>query len=127
MVARVYSAATAFNARRFLADLLDGMAVSSIQVDGGSEFMAEFEDACKRLGIDLAVLPPRRPQLNGCVERANRTVRIEFRNQYIGDMTVAGANAGLAGYLDYHNGHRPHSSIGMMTPNAHFDTLREAA
>ena len=41
MVVRVYSVATAFNARSFLVGLLDGMAVSSIQVGGGSEFMAD--------------------------------------------------------------------------------------
>ncbi len=40
-----------------------------IQVDGGSEFMAEFEQACKDKGLMLFVLPPKRPQLNGGVER----------------------------------------------------------
>jgi hypothetical protein len=44
-------------------------AVKGIQVDGGSEFMAEFEQACKDKGLTLFVLPPKRPQLNGAVER----------------------------------------------------------
>ena len=43
------------------------------QVDGGSEFMGEFEAECARRSLPLKVLPPRRPQLNGIVERANRT------------------------------------------------------
>lgn len=55
----------------------------SIQVDGGSEFMADFEDACEALGIPLHVLPPRRPQWNGCVERANRSARADSRNHSI--------------------------------------------
>ncbi len=59
--------------------------------------------------------PPRRRPLNGHVERANRTERIEFWNQYAGDMTVADANARFDGYLDYYNNHRPHSVIGMAT------------
>ena len=127
MLSRVCSAATAFNARRFLHALLDFMPVVSIQVDGGSEFMAEFEAECARSDIPLAVLPPRRPQLNGHVERANRTARIEFVNQYAGDMTVADANARLHAYLDYYNNQRPHSAIGMMTPSHRFATLQQAA
>ena len=127
MLSRVYSAATAFNARRFLRALLDFMQVASVQVDGGSEFRAEFETECARLDAELAVLPPRRPQLNGHVERANRTARTEFWNQYAGDMTVADANAELQIYLDYYNNHRPHSAIGMMTPSQHFATLQTAA
>ena len=90
MVARVFSRATAFNARRFLDAVVESFPapVLSIQVDGGSEFMAEFEDACRELGIDLRVLPPRRPQWNGHVERANRTARIEFWNFLDCDLTV---------------------------------------
>ena len=48
------------------------------QVDGGSESMADFEEACYELDIPLLhVLPPRRPQWNGCVERTNRSARAE--------------------------------------------------
>ena len=50
----------------------------AISVDGGSEFMAEFESACAERGIPLFVLPPRCPKLNGSVERANRTHAEEF-------------------------------------------------
>ena len=31
--------------------------IEAVQVDGGSEFMAEFETACLRKGNSLAVLP----------------------------------------------------------------------
>ena len=95
MVARVFSRATAFNARRFLDDVVEALPVplQSIQVDGGSEFMAEFEDACEKLGIELHVLPPRRPQWNGCVERANRTARIEFWNFLDCELTVQAVSA----------------------------------
>ena len=127
MFSRVYSAATAFNARRFLDALRRDIDILSIQVDGGSEFMAEFEDACARLETPLAVLPPRRPQWNGCVERANGTARTEFWSQYTGELTCAAVNDGIDDYLHYYNSERPHSAIGMMTPNAHFATLKEAA
>ena len=38
--------------------------IEGIQVDGGSEFRAEFEDACRERNLCLFVLPPKRPQLN---------------------------------------------------------------
>jgi transposase InsO family protein len=52
--------------------------IRSIQVDGESEFMKEFEEACRELRIPLLVLPPARPQYNGGVERSNRIFREEF-------------------------------------------------
>ena len=45
----------------------------AIQVDGGSEYQAAFEQACQQHGIRLFVLPPRSPKLNDCVERTHRT------------------------------------------------------
>ena len=42
--------------------------VRAIQVDGGSEFQAAFEEAYQARGIRLFILPPRSPELNGCVE-----------------------------------------------------------
>jgi hypothetical protein len=40
----------------------------TLQVDGGSEFAAVFEQACPQRGLRLFVLPPRSPKLNGQVE-----------------------------------------------------------
>jgi transposase InsO family protein len=37
--------------------------------------MKDFEDACEAKNIPLYVLPPKRPQYNGGVERMNRTMR----------------------------------------------------
>ena len=48
-----------------------------IQVDGGSEFMADFEAAFD-LNIPLIAIPPCKPQYNGGVERTNKTLRDEF-------------------------------------------------
>ena len=54
-------------------DLLGGLPfpLLSVRVDGGSEFMAGFEDACEELCTPLHVLPPRRPQWNGCLRAAD--------------------------------------------------------
>ncbi len=51
--------------------------IAALQVDG-SEFAAEFEQACQARSLPLFVLPPRSPKLNGHVERAHRTHNEEF-------------------------------------------------
>ncbi len=43
--------------------------IRAIQIDGGSEFKGEFEQACQEANIALYALPPKRPQRNGGVER----------------------------------------------------------
>ena len=119
MVTRVYSRATAGNARRFLMDLVGALPfpLLSVQVDGGSEFMAEFENGCEETGVPLLVLPPRRPQWNGCVERANRSARTEFWSLYDGPLTVADVAPHLAKYEFFFNYERPHASLAYRTPN----------
>src|ERR1700724_773820 len=57
-------------------------AVRGIQVDGGAEFKSVFEAECQARGLELFVLPPKRPNLNGCVERAQSTWRYEFYATY---------------------------------------------
>ena len=128
MVTRVYSRATAANARRFLMDLLGALPfpLLSLQVDGGSEFMADFEDACREMDIPLHVLPPRRPQWNGCVERANRSARAEFWSLYSGPLTVHHVTPHLAKYEFFFNYERPHASLAYRTPNERL-VIQEAA
>jgi len=74
---------------------------------GGSEFMRHswrsgFDDECRKRGLPLLVLPPRSPQLNGIVERANRTVRVECWSQYRDALACAAVNKALDRYLDYY-------------------------
>ena len=127
MVARAYARATAHNAERFLGAVRAEMPheLLSVQVDGGSEFMAEFERACATLDIPLYVLPPRRPQFNGCVERANDTTRVEFWNLYDGDLTVTEANRALAEYQHFYNHVRPHQTLDWQTPMEYLQTSRD--
>jgi transposase InsO family protein len=73
VVEQAYSRATSTVAKQFLEFVLKSLPfkIKSIQVDGGSEFMKDFEQACKELDILLYVLPPRSPEYNGVVERVN--------------------------------------------------------
>ena len=90
--------------------------LKALQVDGGSEFQADFESACRDLGLRLFVLPPRSPKLNGHVERAQRTHTEEFHDLYDGELTVQPMNRALRRWERTYNTFRPHHSLHGRTP-----------
>lgn len=95
--------------------------VRAIQVDGGSEFMSEFEEACRDRGVRLFVLPPRSPKLNGAVERANRTHQEEFFQTSTAEVSVGALGKELADWEVVYNTVRPHQSLGYRTPRQFLD------
>jgi len=114
----VRGVATAGTAKEFLTDVRARcpFTVKAIQIDGGSEFMAEFEQECADQGISVSVLPPHSPKLNGRVERMNRTFREEWWECYDGEGDLPSMQgAGREGETVY-NAIRPHQSLGMRTP-----------
>lgn len=117
--AAVYSNANSSSAKRFLLDFVRQAPykILSIQVDGGSEFMAEFEEACGELGIPLIVLPPSKPTYNGGVERGNRTFREEFYNRpnLLAD-SIGAMRGELNKALLKYNTYRPHRVLKGLTP-----------
>jgi putative transposase len=117
-VVEVYRSATAGNAMKFLDTLIERapFPVRGIQVDGGSEFMAQFEQACADKDIHLFVLPPRSPKLNGHVERAQRTHTEEFHDLYMGEQDLKSLNNALLEWETFYNMDRPHHSLDLMTP-----------
>lgn len=84
--------------------------VDAIQVDGGSEFKAEFEKACQSKGLALYELPPKRPQLNGAVEHCNGAWRHQFYETYDLPSTVEALNPILESFQHLPNHHRPHGA-----------------
>lgn len=121
-VLEAHSRATAHAAAGFLDTILERMPfpVKAVQVDGGSEFMAQFEDACRERGIRLFVLPPRSPKLNGHVERAQRTHKEEFYYRLANASTLGRVNKLLRRWEDVHNTYRPHQALGQITPLAFY-------
>jgi putative transposase len=117
-VVEVHSRATATTAAGFLETILarTPYPVRAIQVDGGSEFQADFELACQERGIRLFALPPRSPKLNGCVERAQRTHQEEFYEVYDGDLEITPLSNALQHWEHVYNHVRPHQSLGYLTP-----------
>jgi putative transposase len=114
----VYGRATAITARDFLGAVIERMPgpVRAIQVDGGSEFKAEFEEACREKGLRLFVLPPRSPKLNGCVERAQRTHKEEFYQMLDPPDSLDELRRLLLAQELCYNTVRPHQALGQLTP-----------
>ncbi|RME08662.1 MAG: transposase [Bacteroidetes bacterium] len=97
--------------------------VRHIQVDGGSEFMGEFELACMKAGIPLIVLLPRSPKLNGHVERANGTDRHEFFGFYEVGTTIAEVRRAAKKWQYIYNHIRPHKSLNLIPPARYLANL----
>lgn len=98
-------------------------AVRGISVDGGPEFMADFELECQRRGIRLFVLPPRSPKLNGAVERANRTHTEEFYEVTDAEPELASLRTELRLWETAYNTVRPHQALGQLTPAEYVASL----
>lgn len=96
--------------------------VTGIQVDGGAEFMAEFEQACATKGLTLFVLPPKRPQLNGAVERAQSTWRYEFYACNELPTRMAELQPLVDRFAHHFNHLRPHQALGDLTPAEYLHT-----
>jgi len=120
-VVRAYRSASAHTTTAFLDRLLDRtpFPVRAIQVDDGSEFQASFEQACAERGIRLFVLPPHSPELNGHVERAQRTHAEGFDDLYRGELDLNSINAALGEWERVFNIIRAYQSLDQRTPAEH--------
>ncbi len=117
-VIEVHGRATSTAARLFL-DTLERrwpFPLRALQVDGGGEFAAVFEQACRERSIKLFVLPPRSPKLNDRVERANRTHTEEFYEITPFSLPIAPLNRELLDWEQTYNTARPHQALSYLTP-----------
>lgn len=126
--AKAFSTATAGCAKNFLDKLLTAFPfkISAIQVDGGSEFMAEFEQACQDKGLALFVLPPKRPDLNGAVERAQGSWRYEFYACHDLPHRLDRLNQHIDAFAHLYNNYRPHGALGGQTPNEYLSRTSQS-
>jgi transposase InsO family protein len=125
-VARPCRRATAKNAAAFLDKVVAEMPypVKVVQIDGGSEFMAEFEQACADKNIILYVLPPRSPKLNGAVERCNQTWRYEFYGCLDPPSSIEELAREVDRFQHRYNHFRPHGALDYKTPAQYLSTCR---
>ncbi len=117
-VVEVHRRATSLAAARFLDTLLERFPfpVKALQVDGGSEFAAEFELACQQKQLPLFVLPPKSPKLNAHVERSHRTHHEEFYQVHADSDQPPRLNHQLRHWEHTYNCVRPHQSLAYLTP-----------
>ena len=127
-IGHVATAASASAAKVLLDKLLASapFKVKGIQVDGGSEFMSVFEDHCRDKRLELVVLPPRRPDLNGCVERAQSSWRYEFYASYQLPHRIDKLQPLVDAFAHRYNHHRPHQALGDLTPAEYLSRLSPA-
>ena len=133
----IHSRATAGLAAKFLEEMVrrSPYPIRAAQVDGGSEFMAEFEGTCCRLGIKLFVLPP--PPRQGGAGQAERACGADAadpaprhgaaREFYTRSLPygVAAMQEELERYLDYYNTRRPHMALGGLAPMEFLANLKK--
>ena len=77
--------------------------------------MSVFEHHCRDNGLELVVLPPKRPDLNGCVERAQSSWRYEFYASYDLPHRVDMLQPLVTAFAHRYNHNRPH--LGDLTPS----------
>ena len=123
--AHAFRRATAHAASQFLDKILATLPfpVTGIQVDGGSEFKAAFEQACADKGLELFVLPPKRPQLNGAVERNQGAWRYEFYACFDLPHRIDKLQPLVDAFAYRFNHHRPHQALGDLTPAQYLATI----
>jgi putative transposase len=94
-----------------------GQGPRSITVDHGSELQSRaLEDWAYRRGVQLDFIRPGKPVENSFIESFNGRLRDECLNvrQFA---SLADAQAILDAWRTDYNHHRPHSSLGHLTPS----------
>jgi len=96
--------------------LATGVKPRSITVDHGTEFTSRaLEDWAYAHGIALDFTRPGKPTDNGHIESFNGRLRDEFLNVHQ-FASLADVRARLEAWRVDYNEHRPHSSLGHLTP-----------
>jgi len=124
---QAYKTATSKNGADFLEHMKTEFPfpIRSVQVDGGAEFMADFEKSCAQSNIPLFVLPPRSPEYNGNVERSNGTAKYEFYTQYDSQPSLHMIRKKLQKFAHFYNFYRPHQGIDLLTPSQFFEVIEK--
>ena len=116
-MAKVVPANNATEAASFLREVVAvelekaGWRVWRVLTDGGSEFKAQFDQACRELNVRHTRTKPRHAWTNGFVERLQGTIlhehwRIAFRRRYF--RWRHQLQASLASFIEFYNFQRPH-------------------
>ena len=102
-----------------------GFEIDSVMTDNGAEFGSgqfsknkqdhPFERLLTEMEMKHIYTKPYRPQTNGKIERFWKTLKEDFIEGTLYD-NLDDLKKEILGFLVYYNEHRPHSSIGGLTP-----------
>ena len=122
-VLKVYKTHTQKSAIDFINHVMEKLPfrIHTIRTDNGHEFQAKFHWHVEDLGIRHVYIKPRRPNLNGKVERSHGTDQQEFYQllTYSDDLDL---EKKLSEWENFYNFQRPRSSLGGKAP---YEVLRE--
>jgi transposase InsO family protein len=92
--------------------------INTVQTDNGSEFQGEFSKYLREVGIKQVYIYPRCPKINGCIERANRSLREEFidLNDHLILAGLDKFNLKLIEHLIWYNTKRVHKTLKNISP-----------
>lgn len=120
---KVYEKHTQANAIDFIDHIIEKFPfrIREVRTDNGHEFQAKFHWHVEDLGIRPAYIKRGKPQLNGKVERSNRSDQQEFYQllSYKGDVDL---EAKLEEWERFYNFARPHGAHNGQTP---YEVLRD--
>lgn len=92
----------------------------------GDDTEVDFERQLRHLGVVQILSSPAHPQTCGKLERSHQTTKNWLRNQPPA-ATVDDLQADLDRWRDHYNHHRPHSSLGGLTPFERWSSQPPAA
>ena len=90
--------------------------IENLQIDNGSEFALEFERATNELQIQGYFSRVKTPRDNPEIERLNQTLEYEWLYNSNLSLDPEEFNPRLTEWLIEYNFHRPHQSLGYLTP-----------
>ena len=124
--ARLYTTHSSKNAADFLKRLhyLTEGEMINLHHDNGSEFKADFEQACKLLSLPQWYSRVRTPTDNAVLERFNCTIQEEFVDLTdVGLEEINPFNQRLTDWLIEYNSVRPHQALDYLTPLEYIDNV----
>lgn len=123
---RGYRNKSAFNGREFLRYIVKtfGFKIEAILTDNGSEFMAEFDEECKKLNIKHYWTTPETPNQNAYVESSHCIDQKEFYEIRFIPLGVIGFNQALEKWEYEYNFIRPHGSLKFVSPEKFLESVK---